>query len=219
MPAYRRSDPRWRRRRSATRPEADARTSARSSNESGARGSRRAGPVGRARRARADRDRTALGARRRRGTVWRAAAADADATVRRRAAELAPGARRAVPVDALVALLGDDDPLVAEAAAFALGEHPGDTPSAIAALEPRRERRTTIRSCARPPSPRSARSATRARSPVVLAACDDKPAVRRRAVLALAAFDGPEVEARLRAALDRPRLAGAPSRRRPARPT
>ena len=36
---------------------------------------------------------------------------------------------------------------------------------------------------------------------VVLAACDDKPAVRRRAVLALAAFDGPEVEARLRAAL------------------
>ena len=37
--------------------------------------------------------------------------------------------------------------------------------------------------------------------PVVLAACDDKPAVRRRAVLALAAFDGEEVEARLRLAL------------------
>ena len=36
---------------------------------------------------------------------------------------------------------------------------------------------------------------------VVLAACDDKPAVRRRAVLALAAFDGPEVEARLQTAL------------------
>ena len=35
----------------------------------------------------------------------------------------------------------------------------------------------------------------------MLAACDDKPAVRRRAVLALAAFDGPEVEARLHAAL------------------
>jgi len=36
----------------------------------------------------------------------------------------------------------------------------------------------------------------------VLAACRDKPAVRRRAVLALAAFDGPEVEAALVAALD-----------------
>ena len=36
----------------------------------------------------------------------------------------------------------------------------------------------------------------------VLAACDDKPAIRRRAVLALAAFEGPEVEARLRRALD-----------------
>ena len=38
--------------------------------------------------------------------------------------------------------------------------------------------------------------------PVILAACDDKPAIRRRAVLALAAFDGDEVEARLRAALE-----------------
>jgi HEAT repeat protein len=37
--------------------------------------------------------------------------------------------------------------------------------------------------------------------PAVLAACDDKPAVRRRAVLALAAFEGDEVEHRLRAAL------------------
>jgi HEAT repeat protein len=36
----------------------------------------------------------------------------------------------------------------------------------------------------------------------VLAGCNDKPAVRRRAVLALAPFDGPEVDAALRAALD-----------------
>ena len=36
---------------------------------------------------------------------------------------------------------------------------------------------------------------------MVLSACDDKPAVRRRAALALAAFDGEEVEARLRLAL------------------
>jgi HEAT repeat protein len=37
---------------------------------------------------------------------------------------------------------------------------------------------------------------------VVLRACDDKPAIRRRAVLALAAFDDPAVEARLRHALE-----------------
>ena len=38
--------------------------------------------------------------------------------------------------------------------------------------------------------------------PAVLAACSDRAAVRRRAVLALAPFDGPEVDAALGAALD-----------------
>ena len=37
--------------------------------------------------------------------------------------------------------------------------------------------------------------------PVVLEALGDRPTVRRRAVLALAAFDGPEVEAALERAL------------------
>ncbi|MBL6630630.1 MAG: HEAT repeat domain-containing protein, partial [Ilumatobacteraceae bacterium] len=37
--------------------------------------------------------------------------------------------------------------------------------------------------------------------PAILAACKDKPAVRRRAVLALAPFDGPEVDAAIDAAL------------------
>jgi hypothetical protein len=36
----------------------------------------------------------------------------------------------------------------------------------------------------------------------VLTACRDKATVRRRAVLALAPFDGPEVDAALSAALD-----------------
>ncbi len=36
----------------------------------------------------------------------------------------------------------------------------------------------------------------------ILAGCTDKPAIRRRAVLALAPFDGPEVEAALAAARD-----------------
>ena len=53
--------------------------------------------------------------------------------------------------------------------------------------------------------------------PAILAATTDKPAVRRRAVLALAPFEGPEVEAALNARLERPRLAGPPSGRGPAR--
>ena len=36
----------------------------------------------------------------------------------------------------------------------------------------------------------------------VLAALDDKPAIRRRAAVALAAFEGPEVEAALTRCLD-----------------
>ena len=38
--------------------------------------------------------------------------------------------------------------------------------------------------------------------PAVLAALEDKPAVRRRAAVALAAFDGPDVESALRRCLD-----------------
>ena len=38
--------------------------------------------------------------------------------------------------------------------------------------------------------------------PAILAACTDKATVRRRAVISLAPFGGPEVEAALREALD-----------------
>ena len=38
--------------------------------------------------------------------------------------------------------------------------------------------------------------------PAVLAACRDRATVRRRAVIALAAFEGPDVDAALRTALD-----------------
>ena len=37
--------------------------------------------------------------------------------------------------------------------------------------------------------------------PAILVACEDRPAIRRRAVLALAPFDGPAVEAALARAL------------------
>ena len=54
--------------------------------------------------------------------------------------------------------------------------------------------------------------------PTILRGCTDKPAVRRRAVLALAPFDGDEVERRAAGRPRRSRLAGPPSgRRRPPR--
>ncbi len=140
------------------------------------------------------------GARRQAGTTWRVAAGDTDAAVRRRAAELAPALGATVAVNALVELLADDEPLVAEATAFALGEHPKANASAIAAL-------SLAASTHDDPLVREAAvAALGARGEpstlaVILDACDDKPAVRRRAVLALAAFEGPEVEARLHAAL------------------
>jgi HEAT repeat protein len=140
------------------------------------------------------------GPRRVAAPAWRAAANDPDATVRRRAAELAPALGAAAPARALLALLADDDPLVAEAAAFALGEHPRAGVQASDGL---------VRAATGHDDPlvrEAAVAALGARGvpgtlPVVLRACDDKPAVRRRAVLALAAFDGPEVEERLHRAL------------------
>ena len=47
------------------------------------------------------------------------------------------------------------------------------------------------RSCARRPWPRSVPSATTRASPTILAATHDKPAIRRRAVLALSPFLDP----------------------------
>ena len=132
--------------------------------------------------------------------MWRVAARDPDAAVRRRAAELAPALGSAVAPRALMTLLADDEPLVAEAAAFALGERTGAGPRVISALgraatghdDPLvREAAVAALGALGDPSALA----------IVLSACDDKPAVRRRAVLALAAFEGPDVEARLRIAL------------------
>lgn len=139
--------------------------------------------------------------------VWQHAVADADGSVRRRAANLVPalGARReqAPLVAPLSTLLGDPDVTVVEAAAFALGELDAAAvgEEAVAALA---ETATGHRD----PIAREAAVAAigalgaEAGLPAVLAACQDKPAVRRRAVLALAPFSGPKVDAALAAALE-----------------
>ena len=133
--------------------------------------------------------------------AWRVAARDTDRNVRRRAAELAPALGRAAAARTLLALLADHEPLVAEAAAFALGEHPSPTPRVISALgrattthDDALVREAAVAALGAIGDPSSL--------PMVFFACDDKPAVRRRAVLALAAFEGNEVEARLRRALE-----------------
>jgi HEAT repeat protein len=144
------------------------------------------------------------GARERRArAAWTRAAGDRDASVRRRATELAP-ALIPPPVTGLLACLDDTDPLVAESAAWALGEivWTGRTRArVVGALA------TTAR---RHPDPLVRESAVAALGaigdarglPAILTACTDRPAIRRRAVLALAPFSGPEVDAALAAARD-----------------
>jgi HEAT repeat protein len=134
-------------------------------------------------------------------TVWMDAAADDDPRVRLRAAQVAPRLGRSAASSTLLALLADADPWVVEAAAYAIGEHPRPSARAVAAL-------TTATTSHPDPLVREAAVAALgalgdpSTLPAVLRACDDKPAIRRRAVLALAAFEGEQVEGRLRRALE-----------------
>lgn len=138
-------------------------------------------------------------------TAWTSAAGDPERSVRRRAAELAPALGPA-PVVGLLTLLADPDPLVAEAAAWALGE----------VSWPGRTRARVVRALAEAASahtdPLVRESAVAALGaigdprglPAILAACGDRPPIRRRAVLALAPFEGPAVDAALATALADP---------------
>jgi len=148
----------------------------------------------------------ALGALARMGALGAAevtaALADPDPGVRRRAAEAAaratgPGSRSAL-LAALRAALGDDNPLVAEAACWALGEA-GDAAS-VPALASVARAHTDTR-CREAAVAALGAIGDPAGAGAVLDALDDKPTVRRRATVALAAFDGPEVEAGLRRSL------------------
>lgn len=114
--------------------------------------------------------------------------------VRRRAAELAA----ARPTVELGPALTDADPSVVEAAAWASGER------ADAAAVPALAR--VARSHDDPLCREAAVAALgaigdEAGLATILAAATDKPAVRRRAVLALAPFEGPDVDAALQRAL------------------
>ncbi len=135
--------------------------------------------------------------------VWRTQLLDVDVDVRREALTLIAG----TPLgdeslfDVLILALDDSDALVVDGAVFALGEH-----LYAPALEPlidvardhddARCRESAIAAL-------GAIGDDRAR-PVILAALEDKPAVRRRAIVALANFEGPDIDAALaRASEDR----------------
>ena len=126
----------------------------------------------------------------------RAALADPHPSVRRRAAG---EARHHAGVD-LLPLLADDEPLVAEAAAWALGERATAEPATVAALS---ATATTHADALVREAAVAALGAIgdEAGLPAILQATTDKPAVRRRAVLALAPFEGEDVETALRRAL------------------
>lgn len=144
---------------------------------------------------------TALGALARMGRLraddLRAALAAPDPALRRRTCELAA----AHPDVDLVPHLAVADPAVAEMAAWALGEqgHADDaTVDALGAVATGHDdplcREAAVAALGAVGAPRGL--------PAILRATADKPAVRRRAVLALAPFDGPEVDAALHRALE-----------------
>lgn len=138
--------------------------------------------------------------------------ADPAPSVRRRALELAPrwaaivdddggggpgGGERRQLAHAVRALLDDDE--CAEAAAFALGELEIDDPEIVTALA-RQARQHADALCRE--SAVAALGALGQGRDTVLAATTDIATVRRRAVIALAAFEGPDVEEALARALD-----------------
>ncbi len=125
-----------------------------------------------------------------------AALGDADVAVRRRAAELAA----THPTVDLLTVLDDPDDRVVEVAAWACGEHESRRDEIV-------ERLVELAGTAEDPLVRE--SAVAALGAIgderglaaIIVACSDKPAVRRRAVLALAPFDGAEVDAAIERAL------------------
>ena len=133
---------------------------------------------------------------------WRRALTDPDVDVRREALALVAGAPASSVgplLDLVVAALADDDALVVDAAAFALGEHLHEAAVdelivVASAHDDPRCRESAIAAL-------GAIGADRSRS-VIIAALDDRPAVRRRAIVALVNFEGPDIDAALARARD-----------------
>ncbi|MBV9663724.1 MAG: HEAT repeat domain-containing protein [Actinobacteria bacterium] len=126
---------------------------------------------------------------------------DHDPIVRRRACELAATADAQDVGGLLVARLADSDDAVVEMAAWALGERGDGSDAVVAALSAvAGDHRDAL--CREAAVAALGAIGAPGGLPAILAATTDKPAVRRRAVIALAPFDGPEVDAALQRALE-----------------
>lgn len=125
---------------------------------------------------------------------------DAETTVRLRAAELVADRPGDEPPP-LGPVLSDEASMVVEAAAWASGERQPPEPGIVAHL---------VDVATGHPEPLCREAAVAALGaigdeqglPAIVTATRDKPAVRRRAVLALAPFSGPEVEEAMERALE-----------------
>jgi HEAT repeat protein len=154
---------------------------------------------------------TALGALARIGALTEAdlhrGAVDADRRVRARTAELAATIECARALPILLGLLDDREASVVEAACFALGELGeqlgGVVDEAAAAVGKlcavARDHREHL--CREAAVAALGAIGDPAGLGAILDATSDKPAVRRRAVIALSPFSGPEVDAALERAL------------------
>jgi HEAT repeat protein len=141
---------------------------------------------------------TALGALARMGRLVAGdvstALEDPHPAVRRRACDVSLSVAPQV-LDAVLRALEDDDVLVTEAACVALGEGAGGERVTVALSH----------TATKHPDPLCREAAVAALGALgdaaglaaILQATTDRPTVRRRAVLALAPFDGPEVDAAL----------------------
>jgi HEAT repeat protein len=157
---------------------------------------------------------TALGALNRLGALTREelvrASLDADPIMRRRACTESTTWKGSVgePTDphiaaAIAALLTDSDDSVVEVAAWACGERPPASASTIEQLSKIAMSHDDAL-CRESAVAALGAIGDAAGLPAILAATEDKATVRRRAVIALAPFDGPEVDAALqRATTDR----------------
>lgn len=145
---------------------------------------------------------TAIGALERLGELGPddldAALGDPDAAVRRRAVE-ACAARPGDQLPSLLPVLADDDPALVEVAAWASGERQPPEPGVVGVLARLVEGHpdALVREAAVAALGSIGDEDGRA---AILAALGDKATVRRRAVLALAPFEGPDVDAALAAA-------------------
>lgn len=149
---------------------------------------------------------TVLGALVRTGSVTaadlRGGLDDPEPSVRRRTLELiaSVGDAEGVGVPAILGLLDDPDDTVVEVAAWACGELPEPEPGMVDRLcrlvtdaEDSLVRESAVAALGAIGDP--------AALPTILAATRDRATVRRRAIIALAPFEGPEVDAAYERAL------------------